>query len=357
MAMEVNKLIGKHILSKEPLHLPSIGSLYLVVEGTTHVVKFSHEQMGRSLVDVILVCASCTQVQAQDIYDRWLAESKSDDVLYIDGIGNLKANQFTAVEPFNTRLRDVVADEVENDVVVPVVVPETVAEETIPQEEEAKPESNPEPEVVVEPEPEPKQEEVVVPPVVVPEPKKDAIQTPKPQKQKVKNRESQQDSYLKKQREEEMKEQKSKKRMWVILLLLLLIIVGYFGYQYWNAQVEEKARVELAAQREAEAKKREADSLAKIEADAKRLAEEQSLAKESVQLPRFMVVYGVFTLEANAHKAVKLVKRDFNVKANIHPFEGKFLVSVFESESRAKCQNFLMTHYNDLTDSWIYEIK
>ncbi len=340
MAMEVNKLIGKHLLSKEPLHLPGVGSLYLAAADAQRGVEFSAEPLGCSLVEVISRCASCTEDQALDIYKRWLSESRSDQVIHIEGIGNLNAGVFTTVEPFESRLHELLAHVDEAPIVATPVAPAV--------------ESAPQPERETDKKPEEQPKTTVVPPAVFPVRSNDVASaptrvepSPKPKKVNRPNR-----------REEEMKEKKSKKMMWVILILLLIIIIGYFGYQYFNSQSQarEKARIELLAQQNAAAQKqKEADSLAKVEAD--RLAEEKRLAEEAEASPRFMVVYGVFTVESNAAKAVDIVKRQFNATGKIYPFEGRYLVSVFESESRKECQTFFMNHYDDLTDSWIYELK
>ncbi len=107
MALEVNKLINGKLLSSESIYMPEVGTLY--VETTDAVskqrkVRFSDQASGSSLVDVIQKRANCNKEQAQDVYNRWLAEVKSDKGVVLAGIGEICAGLFVASASFESRL-------------------------------------------------------------------------------------------------------------------------------------------------------------------------------------------------------------------------------------------------------------
>ena len=53
-----------------------------------------------SLVDEIFAIASCQREQAQDIYERWIAKTRTDGELTIGGVGVLRGKSFVADKVF-----------------------------------------------------------------------------------------------------------------------------------------------------------------------------------------------------------------------------------------------------------------
>src|SRR5574344_2013137 len=105
MVEEVNKLIFNVLIGNHEIFLPTIGSLYVERESahcdqTSHllpprnVVSFTSQERGVSLVEAIRQAAACEQRQAQDVYERWLMQTRVDTTLTIGGVGVLCDKSF-----------------------------------------------------------------------------------------------------------------------------------------------------------------------------------------------------------------------------------------------------------------------
>lgn len=105
MAAEVNKLIGSKLLTGKPIHIPTIGSLYIVTkEQGAKQIEFSSSEQGAPLTEVIKQRASCTDEQATEIFNRWLGEVRNSDIITIGGVGELRGKTFVTTNSFTAQL-------------------------------------------------------------------------------------------------------------------------------------------------------------------------------------------------------------------------------------------------------------
>ena len=115
MVGEVNKIIYNMLVSGRGVNLPDIGSLYVERQAARkiadnkmlsprNVVNFTTQVQAPSLIDEITTIAGCEQTKSQDIYERWLAKTRIDNTLTIEGIGKLVDKSFIMDEEFNTTL-------------------------------------------------------------------------------------------------------------------------------------------------------------------------------------------------------------------------------------------------------------
>lgn len=115
MVGEVNKIIYNMLVSGRGVHLPGVGTLFIERQGARkisdtklmsprNVVSFTSQAQAPSLVDEISNIAKCEQSQSQDIYERWLAKTRTDNTVVIAGIGKLVDKSFTIDEAFNATL-------------------------------------------------------------------------------------------------------------------------------------------------------------------------------------------------------------------------------------------------------------
>lgn len=106
MVNEVSNIIYNSLLTHGAVHLPSVGTLYVVRKGATmngksrvaapeYRVDFSSSREARSVVDAIAQCASITQKSAEDIYMLWLDKVRDGDSIEIVGVGTLRNKSFT----------------------------------------------------------------------------------------------------------------------------------------------------------------------------------------------------------------------------------------------------------------------
>lgn len=112
---EVGKLIASTLLSGEALTLPEVGALQVkrvaarkvgrgMVVPPCRRVEYSSEAVGLSLVEIIADAAHCSEEQARDAYNRWLAKALVEGTLTIEGVGSLRGRLFTPEAPFERRL-------------------------------------------------------------------------------------------------------------------------------------------------------------------------------------------------------------------------------------------------------------
>ncbi|MCM1301686.1 MAG: hypothetical protein NC250_08635 [Alistipes senegalensis] len=115
MVEQVSRLIANRLASGGDIYLPNVGSLYVVFQGAEQLSKrwvqppyrrvdFTSQERGESLVDMIARAASCDADAARAVYDRWLEQTRQDEVLTVAGVGTLKFKSFTPVSEFERRL-------------------------------------------------------------------------------------------------------------------------------------------------------------------------------------------------------------------------------------------------------------
>ncbi len=325
MAAEVNKLIGGKLLAGKSIYLPEIGSLYISMTTTQRKrVEFSSAEQGESIVDVIVARAKCSDEDGLKIYNHYVKEVKEGSRLTIQGVGVLNAKSFATEEPFAKQLN---------------TVPEPVAAPVEAPVEAAAPAVEPTPVVapVVTPVVPTKEPAVKVVPTT-PKPKVEPKRAPKPVA--------------------EDKQEKGKGAKRTIIAIAVAIIIaagGYYLYNYIAERNAEAARLEAQEAARVKEAQRLADSIRLAEIEAQQAAESAVVEEE---IAPYRVVYGVFSEKSNADRAITTINKRFGEgSARQIDFVGYTLVSMYESESRAACQKFLMANYDEFPDSWVYESK
>ena len=115
MIEQVSRLIANRLAGGGDICLPDVGSLYVEFEGAEQLskqwvqppyrrVEFTSQERGESLVDTIARAASCDTDAARAVYDRWLEQTRQDEILTIAGVGTLKFKNFTPASAFERRL-------------------------------------------------------------------------------------------------------------------------------------------------------------------------------------------------------------------------------------------------------------
>ena len=115
MVEEVNKIIYNMLIGGKGVLLPGVGTLYIERQGAKRIskdrllsprnaVNFSSQAEGRSIVDEIVAIAGCSEEQARDIYDRWLAKTREGKRITIGGVGVLNDKSFSPEAGFNAAI-------------------------------------------------------------------------------------------------------------------------------------------------------------------------------------------------------------------------------------------------------------
>lgn len=115
MVAEVNKIIAGELLSHRAVVIPGVGTLYVAhrsarrlsrrkIAAPRNEVDFRSSEEEVSLVELIRRTAGCDEVQAQAIFDRWLAKTREGEVLTIEGVGVLRHRSFTPDAGFAAQL-------------------------------------------------------------------------------------------------------------------------------------------------------------------------------------------------------------------------------------------------------------
>lgn len=115
MVDAVNRLVGTLLAGSGEVFLPGVGSLYTErcparrvskksVVPPCRVVSFSSQPRGASLVDKIAEAAKVGAEQAEEIYQIWLSRTRKEEVLTIEGVGELKFKNFTLAPEFDAEL-------------------------------------------------------------------------------------------------------------------------------------------------------------------------------------------------------------------------------------------------------------
>lgn len=111
MVSEVNKIIYNLLMSGGEVCIGDIGTL-LTMRYAAHrtsrksltpgyrSVVFTTEQRGTSLEKEIARVAEVDEAKAHDIYEHWLSEALDGDTLTIEGVGSLRHDKFNADEAF-----------------------------------------------------------------------------------------------------------------------------------------------------------------------------------------------------------------------------------------------------------------
>lgn len=115
MREEVNKIVFNELAAGRALWLPEVGSFVPEyrsalrassrrLEPPERRVVFLSGEKGESLIDLIARAGECDAVAAGDIYNRWLAQVRTQDGLAIEGVGRLEHRYFNAAPPLDAML-------------------------------------------------------------------------------------------------------------------------------------------------------------------------------------------------------------------------------------------------------------
>ena len=115
MVAEVNKIIAGELLNHRSVVIPGVGTLYVAHRGARRLsrqkiaaprneIDFRPSEEGVSLVELIRRAAGCDEAQAQAVFGRWLAKTREDEVLTLEGIGILRHRAFTSEPAFAAQL-------------------------------------------------------------------------------------------------------------------------------------------------------------------------------------------------------------------------------------------------------------
>lgn len=121
MEEQIGRLIGNLLAGGGEVFLPDVGTLYTERRGAQRinrrsvvppcrVVAFTSQQQGVSLVDEIarLMRESGAyenpETEARAVYDRWIARVREENLLTVEGVGELRYKNFTPEEAFDRRL-------------------------------------------------------------------------------------------------------------------------------------------------------------------------------------------------------------------------------------------------------------
>ena len=115
MVAEVNKIIAGELLNHRSVVIPGVGMLYVAHRGARRLsrqkiaaprneIDFRPSEEGVSLVELIRRAAGCDEAQAQAVFGRWLAKTREDEVLTLEGIGILRHRAFTPEPAFAAQL-------------------------------------------------------------------------------------------------------------------------------------------------------------------------------------------------------------------------------------------------------------
>ncbi len=287
-------------------------------------VEFSSAQQGESIVDVIVARAKCSDEDGLKIYTHYIKEVKEGSRLSILGVGTLNAKSFATEDAFAKQLN---------------IEPEPVAapvETPAPTVETEAPVVDP---VIVPIAPTKKAPATkAVPSAPKAEPKVETTKSPKPTAT-----------------DKPEKSNGAKRTRIAIAVAIIIAAGGYYLYNYIAERNAEAARIEAQEMARVKEAQRLADSIRLAEQEARKAAESAVVVE---QVAPYRVVYGVFRDKRNADRALVTINKRFGEgSARALDFAGYTLVSMYESESRAACQNFLMANYDEFPDSWVYESK
>lgn len=171
---------------------------------------------------------------------------------------------------------------------------------------------------------------------------------------------------------------KSHSWLYILVTVCVAVTLGFFAYIMWGDKLKEPARVvtteqavEVASNGEVNLQK----EITSVDSEVTQIAEqhiekvnveqyapkaEEKSATISIATHRdyyaYYVVMGVFSSEQNAERAVVQAREKLpNVVCAILPFrEGKFMVTVYGSDSLEECNEFARSSREAFGDLWVY---
>ena len=111
MVAEVNKIIAGELLNHRSVVIPGVGTLYVAHRGARRLSRQKIAAPRNEIdfrpseeVELIRRAAGCDEAQAQAVFGRWLAKTREDEVLTLEGIGILRHRAFTSEPAFAAQL-------------------------------------------------------------------------------------------------------------------------------------------------------------------------------------------------------------------------------------------------------------
>lgn len=316
MVEEVNKIIYNMLIGGKGVLLPGVGTLYIERQGAKRIskdrllsprnaVNFTSQAEGRSIVDEIVAIAGCSEEQARDIYDRWLAKTREGKRITIGGVGVLNDKSFSPEAGFNAAInpggvKTLVVRRRSNawlyavsGVCVAVAIcvgaymmwgEKLFGGVSVVGSDAAQ---------------------------SVPAQAADSISA----------------------------------------------VPSVAGDSSAMAEAIPSGTTEAATQTAPTASTAASESAAVSDGAAAATADAVNAAAAKTAY-RFWVVAGVFSTEQNATRALEMAEKNIkDMDGRIVPFKGKFIAALFGSDSRADCNAFARSYKDIYPDLWIYEVK
>ncbi|MFI3282396.1 MAG: hypothetical protein SNG10_02560 [Rikenellaceae bacterium] len=106
LTAQIDKIVADTLLKSQAIYLPSLGTLYVdslpskvassgrKITPPKYVVKYSSQQKGVSLVEVIMTVGRCDNATAERLYAKWFEEVKRANGAVIEGVGEIVNKNF-----------------------------------------------------------------------------------------------------------------------------------------------------------------------------------------------------------------------------------------------------------------------
>lgn len=318
MVEEVNKIIYNMLIGGKGVLLPGVGTLYIERQGAKRIskdrllsprnaVNFSSQAEGRSIVDEIVAIAGCSEEQARDIYDRWLAKTREGKRITIGGIGVLNDKSFSPEAGFNAAInpggvKTLVVRQRSN-VWLYAVSGVCVAVALC-----------------------------VGAYMMWGEKLFGGV------------------SVVGSDAQTEMMAQ--------VTADSTSAVQGIAGDSLAMAETVSSETAETATQTTSTASTAASESTAAVSGGSAAAGASAANTAAAKTAYRFWVVAGVFSTEQNATRALEMAEKNIkDMDGRIVPFKGKFIAALFGSDSRADCNAFARSYKDIYPDLWIYEVK
>lgn len=318
MVEEVNKIIYNMLIGGKGVLLPGIGTLFIERQGARRIskdrllsprnaVNFTSQAEGRSIVDEIVAIAGCSEEQARDIYDRWLAKTREGKRITIGGVGVLNDKSFSPEAGFNAAI---------NPGGVKTLVVRRRSNAWL----------------------------YVVSGVCV------AVAICVGVYMMWGDRLFGGVSLVGSDAQTEMTAQ--------VTADSTSAVPSVAGDSLSMASVSAE-NTETAAQTASTASTAASESTAAVQQEGSAAATDSAVNTAAAKTAyRFWVVAGVFSTEQNASRALEMAEKNIkDMDGRIVPFKGKFIAALFGSDSRADCNAFARSYKDIYPDLWIYEVK
>jgi hypothetical protein len=139
--------------------------------------------------------------------------------------------------------------------------------------------------------------------------------------------------------------------LYVVSAVAVVVALAFLGYIIWGQGTEPK-RVETKPAAVVESQPA-VDSVA-VAAPVV----EQPAPEPVVGAYGYYVVMGVFSTPENAARAeADAQKKIKDVKCEVLPFKGKYMVTIFGSNNRSECNTFVSSYSDVYGDLWVYNKK